>query len=71
MNFDDVDLLEIYLISGNVGKHFIVSSRSSGRTLLISPSKSYAVDVVAFSNCRILLAGCVEDNIVNSSEFGI
>ncbi|KAG5591243.1 hypothetical protein H5410_041757 [Solanum commersonii] len=27
----------------------------SGRTLLITPSKSYVVDVVAFSNCRILV----------------
>ncbi|KAG5594803.1 hypothetical protein H5410_036035 [Solanum commersonii] len=55
MKLDDVDLLEMYLISGNIGKHFVVSSRSPGRTSLITPSKSYVVDVVAFSNCRMLL----------------
>uniref|UniRef100_M1DDP1 WD-repeat protein n=1 Tax=Solanum tuberosum TaxID=4113 RepID=M1DDP1_SOLTU len=27
---DDVDLLEMYLISKNIGKHFVVSSRSPG-----------------------------------------
>ncbi|KAG5619725.1 hypothetical protein H5410_004943 [Solanum commersonii] len=52
---DDVDLLEMYLISGNVEEHFVVSSRSLRRTPLITPSKSYVVDVVAFSNCRMLL----------------
>ncbi|KAG5580912.1 hypothetical protein H5410_051539 [Solanum commersonii] len=51
---DDVDLLEMLLISGNVGKCFVVSSRSPGRTPLITPSKNYVVDV-AFSNCRMLV----------------
>ncbi|KAG5590084.1 hypothetical protein H5410_040598 [Solanum commersonii] len=55
---EDVDLLEMYLIFGNVGKHFVVTSRSRGRTLLITPLKSYVVDVVAFSNpCRMLVEG--------------
>ncbi|WMV55192.1 hypothetical protein MTR67_048577 [Solanum verrucosum] len=52
---DDVDLLEMLLISGNVGKCFVISSRSPGRTPLITPSKSYVVDVIAFSNYRMLL----------------
>uniref|UniRef100_M1B3J0 Uncharacterized protein n=1 Tax=Solanum tuberosum TaxID=4113 RepID=M1B3J0_SOLTU len=53
---DDVDLLEMCLIYRNVRKQFIVSSRSPGRTLLITPSKSCVVGVVAFSNpCRILV----------------
>ncbi|KAG5600164.1 hypothetical protein H5410_031534 [Solanum commersonii] len=52
---DDVDLREMLSISWNVGKHFAVSSRSPRRTLLITPSKSYVVDVVAFSNCRMLV----------------
>ncbi|KAH0683190.1 hypothetical protein KY290_021778 [Solanum tuberosum] len=43
------------LISGNIGKCFVVSSRSLGRTPLITPSKSYVIDVVSFSNCRMLL----------------
>ncbi|KAG5594211.1 hypothetical protein H5410_035443 [Solanum commersonii] len=54
-SYDDVDLLEMYLISGNVVKCFTVSSRSPGRTPLITPSKSYVVDVVAFSDCRMLV----------------
>ncbi|KAG5620624.1 hypothetical protein H5410_005842, partial [Solanum commersonii] len=52
---DDVDLLEMYLISGNVGKHFVIASRSLGRTPLTTPSKSYVAGVVAFSNCRMLV----------------
>ncbi|KAG5632572.1 hypothetical protein H5410_004289 [Solanum commersonii] len=52
---DDVDLFGMYLISENVGKHFIVSSRSPGRTPLTTHSKSYVVGVVAFSNCRMLV----------------
>ncbi|KAG5604447.1 hypothetical protein H5410_025939 [Solanum commersonii] len=39
-----VDLIEMYLFSGNVRKHFVVASRFSGRTLLITPSKNYVVD---------------------------
>ncbi|KAG5580379.1 hypothetical protein H5410_051006 [Solanum commersonii] len=38
----------MYLISGNIGKHFGVSSRSPGRTLLITPLKSYRVDKNAY-----------------------
>ncbi|KAG5604444.1 hypothetical protein H5410_025936 [Solanum commersonii] len=52
-HFVIANLLEMCLISGNVGKHFVVASRSPGRTPLITPSKSYVVDV-AFSNCRML-----------------
>ncbi|KAG5620421.1 hypothetical protein H5410_005639 [Solanum commersonii] len=52
---DDVDLLEMLSISGNVGKRFVVSSRSLGRTPLMTPSKSYVVDGVASSNCRMLV----------------
>ncbi|KAG5589940.1 hypothetical protein H5410_040454 [Solanum commersonii] len=52
---DDVDLLEMYLISENIGKHFVVASRSPERTPLTTPSKSYVVGVVAFSNCRMLV----------------
>ncbi|KAG5575661.1 hypothetical protein H5410_055795 [Solanum commersonii] len=63
-NFKD-DLFEIYLSSENVGKHFIISSRSPGRTLLTTPSKSYVVSVVAFSNlCRILVEVFLESHIV-------
>ena len=50
-----VDLLEMYLIFENVGKHFIVASQSPGRTPLINPSKSYVVDVVAFSNLKMFV----------------
>ncbi|KAG5606503.1 hypothetical protein H5410_027995 [Solanum commersonii] len=57
---DDVDLLEKLLISGKVGKYFVVSSRFSGRTSLTTPSKSYVVDVVAFSNCRMLVEELVD-----------
>uniref|UniRef100_M1C7M6 Uncharacterized protein n=1 Tax=Solanum tuberosum TaxID=4113 RepID=M1C7M6_SOLTU len=53
---DDVDLLEMLSISGNVGKRFVVSSRSLGRTPLMTPLKSYVVDGVASSNCRMLIA---------------
>ncbi|KAH0722690.1 hypothetical protein KY290_005345 [Solanum tuberosum] len=53
---DDVDLLEMCLIYRNVRKHFVVSSRSPGRTMLTTPSKSYIVGVVDFSNpCRMLV----------------
>ncbi|KAG5584344.1 hypothetical protein H5410_044778 [Solanum commersonii] len=52
---DDVDLLEMLLISGNVEKRFVVSSRSLGRTPLMTPSKSYIVDSIASSNCRMLV----------------
>ena len=45
---DDVDLLEMYLISRNVGKHFVVASWSSGRTPLINLLKSYVIDVLAY-----------------------
>ncbi|KAG5611560.1 hypothetical protein H5410_022841, partial [Solanum commersonii] len=51
---DNLYLLEMYFISENVRKHFVVSSRSLERTLLTTPSKSYVVGVVAFSNpCRM------------------
>ncbi|KAG5586110.1 hypothetical protein H5410_046544 [Solanum commersonii] len=40
---DDVDLLEMWLISKNIGKRFVISSRSPGRILLTAPSKSYVV----------------------------
>ncbi|KAG5589937.1 hypothetical protein H5410_040451, partial [Solanum commersonii] len=39
----------------NVGKHFVVASRSPGRTPLTTPSKSYVGGVVAFSNFRMLV----------------
>ncbi|KAG5581663.1 hypothetical protein H5410_052290 [Solanum commersonii] len=51
---DDVDLLEMCLISRNVRMQFVVSDRSPGRTPLTTPSKSYVVGVVASSNpCRM------------------
>ncbi|KAH0717403.1 hypothetical protein KY285_013434 [Solanum tuberosum] len=59
---DDVDLLEMLSISGNVGKRFVVSSRSPGRTPLITPSKSYVVDGVASSNCGMLVEECEKKN---------
>lgn len=44
----------MWLISRNVGKRFVVSNRSPGRTLSTTPSKSYVVCVVTFSNpCRM------------------
>ncbi|KAH0722692.1 hypothetical protein KY290_005347 [Solanum tuberosum] len=53
---DDVDLLEMCLISRNVRKQFVVSSRSPGRTPLTTHLKSYVVGVVAFSNpCRMFV----------------
>ncbi|KAG5615610.1 hypothetical protein H5410_015434 [Solanum commersonii] len=56
MNLGDVDLLEMYLISGNVEKYFFISSRSPGRTPLTTPLKNYVAGVVAFSNpCRMLI----------------
>ncbi|KAG5618129.1 hypothetical protein H5410_017953 [Solanum commersonii] len=53
---DDVDLLEMCVISRNIGKIFVVSSRSPGRTPLATSSKSHVIGVVAFSNpCRMLV----------------
>ncbi|KAG5590548.1 hypothetical protein H5410_041062 [Solanum commersonii] len=52
---DDVNLLEMLSISGNVGKCFVISSRSPGRTPLMTPSKSYVIDGVASSNCRMFV----------------
>ncbi|WMV09396.1 hypothetical protein MTR67_002781 [Solanum verrucosum] len=51
----DADLLEMLSISENVGKRLVISSRSPGRTSLMTPSKSYVVDGVASSNCRMLV----------------
>ena len=38
----------MYMIFENVLSHFLVASRSPGRTPLINPLKSYAVDVVTY-----------------------
>lgn len=45
----------MYLISGNIEKCFVMASWFAGRTMLITPSKSYVVDVVTFSNCKMVV----------------
>lgn len=51
---DDADLVDVVYL-GYVKKIFFISTRSRGRTLLVTPSKTYEFDVVGFSN---LLSDC-------------
>ncbi|KAG5601520.1 hypothetical protein H5410_032890 [Solanum commersonii] len=49
-------LLNFSVIRGpSVAKTLRCLSRSRRRTLLTTPSKNYAIGVVAFSNCKMLV----------------